>query len=360
MLESGAEFSGRVLRAASDFQGRALLVVRGDGVHIHDITIDGNRDALEQRTGLPRYDVPFEKFTRANGILAAGVSGLRIDHASFRKIAGFAVLVSRSQDIAIDRVSVSDSGSRNAAGRNNTTGGILLEEGTADFRVCRSQFRNIRGNGVWTHSLYTSPRNVRGVFCLNSFGTLARDAVQVGHAVDVRVEGNRGTAIGFPADQIDSENLAVPVGIDTAGNVELSVYTNNTFDRVNGKCIDLDGFHDGEITGNTCLDLANWGIVMNNSNPDMQSRNIRISANRVDVTRFGGIFVIGSGHRIAANRLMNLGQGPGIDLARGAARPDPARDNRIELNEISGGQGCIAFERGVDPESNTIRGNTCR
>ena len=162
--------------------------------------MDGNREKLESRLGLPGYDVPFARFTPANGVLADGVFQLAIRNVRFREIAGFAVLVSRSRHIAIDSVRVDDSGSRNPAGRNNTTGGILLEEGTSDFRVTRCELRNIRGNGIWTHSLYTSPRNARGVFAENRFDTIGRDALQVGHATDVRVEGNTGTRIGFPQE----------------------------------------------------------------------------------------------------------------------------------------------------------------
>jgi len=36
---------------------------------------------------------------------------------------------------------------------------------------------------------------------------------------------------------------------------------------------------------------------MNNSNPDMQSRNIRIVNNTLDARCFGGIFIIGTGTR---------------------------------------------------------------
>ena len=64
-----------------------------------------------------------------------------------QRITDFAVLVSHSKNVVIDHVSVKDSGSLNAKGRNNTTGGILLEEGTEQFTVADSVFRNIRGNG---------------------------------------------------------------------------------------------------------------------------------------------------------------------------------------------------------------------
>ncbi len=296
----------------------------------------------------------------------------------FREIAGFAVLVSRSRQVAIDGVRVADSGSRNPAGRNDTTGGILLEEGTSDFRVTRCELRNIRGNGVWTHSLYTSPRNARGVFAENRFDGIGRDALQVGHATEVRVEGNSGTRIGFPEETVDVEGRAIPVGVDTAGNVDRSVYARNQFSGVNGKCIDLDGFHDGEVSRNICTDVAGYGIVMNNTNPDMQSRNVRIEDNLLDGVKYGGIFVIGENNVIRRNRLLNLNTAhcgcyytagepdmfrSGIYLGKGAERPAPARGNRIEENEITGyemDRHCIGIAPGISPDWNSVRGNRCR
>ena len=381
VLEDGAEVrgsaSGSVLRAAADFHGRALIVVRGNGVLLRDFTVDGNREKLESRLGLPGYDVPFARFTPGNGVLAEGVGQLTIQNVRFREIAGFAVLVSRSRQVAIDGVRVAGSGSRNLAGRNNTTGGILLEEGTSDFRVTRCELRNIRGNGIWTHSLYTSPRNARGVFAENRFDTIGRDALQVGHATEVRVEGNAGTRIGFPEEAVDVEGRAIPVGVDTAGNVDRSVYARNQFSGINGKCIDLDGFHDGEVSRNICLDVAGYGIVMNNTNPDMESRNVRIEDNLMDGVKYGGIFVIGKDNTIRHNRLLNLNTAhcgcyytagepdmfrSGIYLGRGAERPAPARGNRIEENEISGYQmdrRCIGRAPSIYPAWNTLRDNRC-
>lgn len=383
---------GTVLRAAADFQGRALIVATGDDILLRDFSVDGNRPALEVRTGLPPYDTPFARFTRANGVLAEAASRLRIQDLRFRNVAGFAILVSRSHHVAIDRVGVQDSGGRNAAGRNNGTGGILLEEGVTDFSVTNCDLRNIRGNGLWTHSLYTSPRNARGLIALNRFDTVGRDAIQVGHATDIRVAGNQGTRIGFPPADVDIEGRAIPVAIDTAGNVERCSYARNQFSEIDGKCIDLDGFHDGEIRGNVCVNrgrpeqypFGNYGIVMNNSNPDMQSERVRIEENLIDGTLFGGIFVIGAGNVVARNRLLNLNLAhcneeaakfgcyyaagepgmlrSGIYLGQGAERPAPARGNLVADNEITGfkmAERCIGGAPAIRPEWNTVRGNRC-
>ena len=396
-IEPGTEVRGipgrTILRAASDFSGRALLVAQGNGIRIRDLAIDGNRDALEVRAGLPAYDTPFSRFTRNNGVLAEGTDGLTIDKVSFRRIAGFAVLVSHGRNVNIQRVRIQESGSRNAAGRNNATGGILLEEGTTDFRVADCELRDIRGNGIWTHSLYTSPRNARGVFVGSRFRAIGRDALQVGHATQVRVERNRGRWIGFPVETVDMEGGAIPVAVDTAGNVDESVYSGNVFHDVNGKCFDLDGFHDGAVRGNVCVNGAmpeaypagGYSLVMNNSNPDMRSQNVRIEDNYLEGAKFGGIFVLGENNVVARNRLLNLNTAhcneetarfgcyyapgqpdmlrSGIYLGNGAERPAPARGNVIEDNRITGwkmAERCIGAAPSILPQWNTLRRNVCQ
>jgi hypothetical protein len=387
-IQSGTELRGSprgtLVRFAPGFSGRALIVVKGPNVTLRDFEIEGDRAASDQRYPLPPYNVPFGRFTRRNGILAEDVTHLRIENLRFHEIAGFAILVSRVHDVIIDRVQVRDSGSRNALGRNNTTGGILLEEGSSSFCVTRCQFTRIRGNGVWTHSLYTSPRNADGLIALNRFDTIGRDAIQVGHATAVRVEENAGRDIGYPGADVDIEGRAVPVAIDTAGNVDRSSYTRNRFDHIDGKCVDLDGFHDGEIRWNVCAGLTNFGIVMNNTNPDMRSQNIRVVDNLIDAPRFGAIFVIGTGHLVARNRLLNVNTAhcneeaarfgcyyapgepdmlrSGIYLGRRAERPAPARDNVIEDNVIQGFHmktRCIGIAPGIPEDWNTLRNNRC-
>lgn len=392
-LEIRGAGSATVLRAANTFHGSAMFHCTGGGnVRFSHFAMDGNRQSLEIRAGLPAYNVAFSRFTANSGILAEDVAGLKVTDIQFVNMAGFAILASRSRDISIERVHVRDSGSRDSAGGNNGTGGILLEEGTANFRVLTCVLENIRGNGVWTHSLYTSPRNANGRIALNFFRRIGRDAVQIGHATDVRVEDNIGESIGFPITDVDLPGRGFPVALDTAGNTDHCAYIRNRFEEINGKCIDLDGFHDGEVRGNTCRNrgspdsypYGHYGIVMNNSNPDMRSENVTIMDNFIDGTLFGGIFVIGTANRIAHNTLRRLnlahcnenaarygcyyaaGQPDllrtGIYLGSGADRPDPATGNVIEDNEISGfgmKQHCIEAGPGVSLAGNSVRGNRC-
>ncbi len=383
---------GTTLRATPAFHGRAILSCeKCSRIKFENFAIDGNRASLEKPMPIAPSDKSFAAVFPNNGILILEAAGLEVDHVDFTNVTSFAILVYRSRDVLLQHIRVEASGSRNARGRNNSSGGILLEEGTDSFTVADSVFRNIRGNAVWTHSMYGSPRNQGGKINGNQFSEIGRDAIQVGHAIDVLVSGNRGTRIGYPAEVIDAEGGGTPVAIDTAGNVERSTYENNQFDELNGKCIDLDGFHDGAVRRNTCINrgkaedypFGHFGIVFNNANVDMQSRNVLVEENRLEGMKFGGIFLVGSGHRILRNRLLHINTAhcnenrarfgcralgepevleTGIYLGSHAEHPAPARANRIEGNTISGWKmktRCIQAAPGVKLSDNTIRGNQC-
>ena len=393
-LEIRGAPSGTTLRAARGFRGRAIFVCESAShVRFAGFTIDGNRAQLEPRSGLPPSNQPFAQFTRGNGILAVHAAALAISDVRFVNVPGFAILASASHDVEIDRVAIADSGSRNAKGRNNTTGGILLEEGTEHFRVTRCEIRNVRGNGIWTHSLYTSPRNHDGRIANNRFDAIGRDAIQVGHAARVQVENNTGRLIGFPAEIVDVEGFGTPVALDTAGNTGHSAYVGNRFEEVNGQCIDLDGFHDGEVRGNACINRrstqhypnGHYGIVVGNNNPDMRPEGIDLIDNEIDGAIYGGIFLIGTHNRVLRNHLRRINLAhcegsaatpacnyaldqpdllrSGIYLGTGGPRPAPARGNVIEDNEISGfgiSKHCISAAPGISLSANTIARNTCK
>lgn len=385
--------AGLDLRLADDFRGRAAVVVEGPcRVFVQGLRVDGNRGALRQGQGLPPSHVRFADHYEANGLLVTGAAELIVEDSSFQNVAAFAVLVSGARRVRIARCRVTDSGSLNEKGRNNATGGILLEDGTAEFSVTGCVMERVPGNGLWTHSRYMATRNGPGEIAGNEFREIGRDAIQVGHAWGVDVRGNRMRRVGYPVEAVDVEGLGIPVGIDTAGNVDGTRYRDNVMDEINGKCFDLDGFHHGEVTGNVCTNtgaageypFGHFGLVMNNTNPDMQSVGIRVEANRFTGMRYGGIFVIGAGHVVRGNvmrRLQTSGCGvapasgacvyvadepdmlrSGIYLGRRAERDAATRGNRIEANEVSGpgmGRRCVAFAPGVKPGENRVMGNRC-
>lgn len=381
---------GTTLRMSDSFRGRAVFLASAvNHLRFRAFTILGNRQAAISK-GLPDWETTFANFTDRNGLLVEFAEDITIEDVQFREIPGFAILASRTQRLRINAVTVTGSGSRNAKGRNNATGGILIEEGSSDFDVSGCTLRNILGNGIWTHSLFTSKRNHDGVIRNNRISYVGRDALQAGHATRLVIEDNTGDHIGYPFDAVDMEAQAIPVVLDTAGDVDHTEYRGNRFEEINGKCVDLDGFHDGAVRGNVCINRGvaedypngHYGIVFNNSNPNMCSERIVVENNTIDGTRYGGIFVIGKLHRIAGNHLRNLNLAgcpegharfgcfykleephlldSGIYLGSGAERPDPARWNIIENNEISGAgmeRQCIAAAPGI--ADNEIRGNRC-
>jgi hypothetical protein len=390
LIITGADHT--VLRASPNFRGRAILTCQGcRRITLRNFAIDGNRAALEKPLPLAPSDKAFASFYTNNGILLEDAAGVSVDHLDFSNIANFAILVNHSHDVLLNHILIENSGSRNAKGRNNTSGGILLEQGTDTFTVADSLFRNIRGNAVWTHSVYGSARNRSGKIANNKFFDIGRDAIQVGHATEVVVAGNTGSRIGFPVDLVDVEGGGTPVAIDTAGDVDRSDYEFNRFEEINGQCIDLDGFHDGIVRGNSCINrgkaedyaFGHFGIVFNNANIDMQSQNILVEDNELEGMKFGGIFVIGTGHRILRNRMRRLNTAhcnenrqqfgcsvlgepsvleAGIYLGSHAERPAAARNNRIEGNTIDGWKmktRCIQAAPGVKLSDNILKGNRC-
>jgi hypothetical protein len=180
--------------------------------------------------------------------------------------------------------------------------------------------------------------------------------------------------------------------------VDNSAYLENTFEELNGKCIDLDGFHHGEVARNTCTNRGeaadyphgHYAIVVNAWNPDMTSEEIAITDNVVDGSKFGGIFLIGRNHKVLRNRLLNLNRAgcnessakfgciaiqgepeilqSGIYLGRIAAewaqkRAAPSTGLIIRDNVITGhrmDERCIASAPGVRREESTIANNACR
>jgi hypothetical protein len=390
-LEIQGDGGSRIV-AADDFKGAALVIIEGAiGVVLSDFSIDGNRGKLAKPFEMAPPENAFRNWYATNGILADQVEGLRMERLSITNVVHFAVLVSRSSGVRLQEIQVANSGALNAKGRNNLSGGILLEEGTTDFEVKKSTFSKIRGNGLWTHSLLTSPQLSGGAFIENTFDSIGRDAIQVGHAKHVNVERNTGREIGYPFDIVDVENGGTPVAIDTSGDVEGSQYIGNHFDEVNGKCIDLDGFHDGAVTSNSCTNRhsaedyphGHFGIVMNNTNAATHSANIDLTGNLIDGAKYGGLFVIGSGNHIVSNRFENLNLShcnagshdciykpdepeileSGIYIGSGGERKEEAKGNVIRNNTVTGykmAKHCISLAPQIANSANTIENNVCR
>jgi hypothetical protein len=384
--------SGSMLKADKHFQGRAVIVAEdAQRIRFRDFSLDGNRAVLEKPLDMVPPENALRNYYAGNGILVDRVQGVEIANVRFSSVVSFPVLVSRSAGVRIHNVLVEDSGSHNLKKRNNLTGGILIEEATSDFEVRDSTFRRILGNGLWTHSLATSLRLKDGLFARNQFDTIGRDAIQIGHATNIKVDSNSGTTIGYPVDAVDVENGGTPVAIDTAGNVDHTEYTRNMFEEINGKCFDLDGFHDGIVKDNKCISrkqpgeylFGHFGIVMNNTNPEVRAENVVIEGNLIDGTKYGALFLMGRGHQILNNRFLHINTAQcnetkqfvcvyrneepnmldaGIYLGKGVARMEETRGNVIRGNTISGHKmktRCITAGPGVKLAANKVVNNVC-
>ncbi|HVV47968.1 MAG TPA: right-handed parallel beta-helix repeat-containing protein, partial [Bryobacteraceae bacterium] len=237
---------GSTLVLDPGFAGRAAIEGEDvSNIFFRNFSVTGDRGEMKSSWALPRDGVAFADFYSANGIVIRGGENIGVRGVSFTKIRAFPLLLNGVHGATVDSVAIADCGTLNPEGRNNTTGGILLEEGVKDFAITGSKISRIPGNAIWTHSYANSPRQERGQIANNEITAVARDAIQVGHATRIRVENNHGSQIGFPVEYVDFPGYATPVALDTAGNVEYTVYTGNSFTAVAGQCVDLDGFHDG-------------------------------------------------------------------------------------------------------------------
>ena len=386
--------SGSTLKASARFKGPALILAKGvTNLTIQRLKLDGNRQQLDRPFPIAPYDKAFADFYPLNGILLDHCDGAILRDLEIRNIVNFPILVSASQHVRITSTRIEYSGSLDDKGKNNTTGGLLLEEGTADFEIRFVKLRAIRGNGIWTHSRYESPRNRDGLIQENEVNGSARDAIQIGHATNIRVLDNAMFNIGFPLDLVDVEHGGIPVGIDTAGNVDLSLYSGNLIQETNGKCIDLDGFHHGEIRSNRCFNAkpaaaypqGHFAIVLNNTNPDMRSEEILIEDNEIEGMKYGGIFLIGRNHIVRKNRMRFLNTShcteshakgnecyfgadepdllrTGIYFGKGAERPDPAHNITAEQNLITGykmDERCLGYSPAIERKTLQVSSNIC-
>ena len=54
------------------------MIPAGKNIKLHDLSLDGNRDAIARPVGLPPSEAMFSRFSPNNGILAEDVTNLEI------------------------------------------------------------------------------------------------------------------------------------------------------------------------------------------------------------------------------------------------------------------------------------------
>ncbi len=124
------------LKAAANFKGRAILVLENaQRIHLHYLEIDGNRQILAGPLEMAPPENVFRVWYPDNGVLVNNVAGLQIERMHLANVVNFPILVSQSSNVRVWGSTVENSGSKNARGRNNLSGGILFEEGSSNFEV---------------------------------------------------------------------------------------------------------------------------------------------------------------------------------------------------------------------------------
>ena len=128
--------TGSTLVMDPGFQGSAAIIVKGAfNVTISGFAIRGNRTELKSDWYLPEHYEQFADFYSANGLVVRGSDRVVVRGVTLTSIRAFPILINASSRVLIESVDIRDCGTLNRAGRNNTTGGILLEEGVAAFQI---------------------------------------------------------------------------------------------------------------------------------------------------------------------------------------------------------------------------------
>jgi hypothetical protein len=330
--------SNTTIKASAEFRGRALIVASaGRNIAIRDLSLDGNRGAFPQPVAPAQAGAMLSRVVANNGIVAEGIAGLEIAQVKATQIAGFPILVNGGRNVHIHDIEITESGSLDASGHNNGSGGVVLEEGIADFEILHALIGKVRGNGVWIRSADNSIA-ARGRIADSEFAILARAAIELNHATAVTIENNTGHMIGFPGEETVTTGTMLPAAITSSGAVDHVAIRNNTFEQIAGRCFSLEGFSDGEMTGNGC-----------------------------SASLFNGLLIRGTGNKITGNHLTEINSAhrdqpeslrAGIYLAGGAS------GNTIDSNEISGygmAQHCIGGPGMTDAgaAANKITKNVC-
>lgn len=384
---------GDVLRPLKGNEPRALIICREcKNVTIEGFTIEGDSALRERPSEAPPVDSDFRQYFNGTGIVNEGGEGMVIRNMKFKELTGFAVLTAFDKKTVIENNEFADSGTRNSKGYNTGAGGVAITDGSNGVQIRNNVFKRIYGTGVYVYAALRAERPQNTVIEKNQFENISRAAVLVARAYNVRVVNNQGKMIGFPANTVNLD-MRPPAGVGTAGKVDSSLLEENSFEQVNGRCFDLDGFHDSEVARNTCRNRGDandypnggYGLVLDNSPAEVRSSGVSIHDNVIEGMRWGGAFVIGVGHKLTNNKFLRLNllgcsattlDGPcmpnndepllgraGIYLGLRGVRPDPASGIVIQGNEISG-QGmsanCVMYGPQVKPASSTVQGNACR
>jgi hypothetical protein len=264
-----------VKRSADIADGVGLFDIATQNVELFDFTIDGD---VTVSAGLRydqfAYDPMHALLTKNTSVwVHAGAKNVRLT-MTVTHTGGYAVLLDATAG-NIDDVSITQSRFVNNRphtfgvadgdlGYGSWTGGVHYQSdgnlyAVRNLRVANCEFARNTGNCVWGH-LYafgTLHSNIR--ISGNHFLDCGLDGVLTGGVTGGTVEHNTFRRIGYITS--DDSSPAVPrllagknaVGLDTSGIARGVNYVGNTFVSCNGGCMDLDGYCEGTVSGNSCI-----------------------------------------------------------------------------------------------------------
>ena len=174
--------------------------------------------------------------------------------------------------------------------------------------------RRVRGNAIWTHSNYRSPRNANGIVAAEHHRRSgARRHPGGARYPHRRVENNAGPAHRVSAGARGSGGAYPPRSTPPA--TWISPSTPATISKTStGNAWISTAFTMARYAithasaANRPINIRTRSTASSSITPilDMQPVNIAITGNLIDGAGYGGIFLIGSGNVVSRNRLLRI------------------------------------------------------
>lgn len=268
-----------ITRGATMPAGKGVFHVTASNIKFRDFSVDG---AVTTSVGLNYSDFsndPMNALLTTNtsfwvqGNSSATITDITFENVSIQHTGGYAILFDATVG-NIARLKVSNCLLKNNRphrfGFNNAdlnygswTGGVHYQGdgtsyGVTDLLVSHCSFERVTGNCIWGHlyAFTTIHHNIRVKTC--TFLDSGLDCVLMGGVSGGVVEGCTARRTGYLTSDDTSQSVpkllpnANAVAFDTSGFCMGVNYINNTSISANGGHLDLDGFTQGTIVGNTC------------------------------------------------------------------------------------------------------------
>lgn len=262
--------------------GVGVFDISADNCEIRNLRIDGNvltsvgityATVLGAMGGDPMHATLSDQ---TSIWIHGGVSGTRISGVTITHTGGYAILVdARTDDVVDTQISackfINNRPHKFGDGADlnygSWSGGIMYHNdgrnpstsAVRGLKVSNCEWRRNTGNCLWGHAYGFNVLNERISFTENAFQDCGLDGIQPGNVVGGIVANNHFHRIGYiHSTDIDAtvpkyRADAYAVALDSTGFVKGVDYVGNSMVSVNGGGIDLDGFAEGNVSGNSII-----------------------------------------------------------------------------------------------------------